>query len=327
MYSKYLVSVLVILMIGFIPYQAFAQCFASAGNPVGGSANLGVMDQHALRVIAFYRYHTASRYFEGDELYEGTVGRLYGSANYNYLGTLIAFGLAPKLTTELETGYYLNKTTYDLTNKLSERGYGLSNALISLKYALYQNPDKHFEITGAAGVNLPYKREFQKVDGIQLSEDVQPSLAAYGLVFQSFMIKQNSFKSIRYFWINRFEKNFRNPKGIVYGSAFNSSLFFSRHFVFGQGALKDWTLITQLRYQEKWQNINRESGVTVAASGNRMLLFAPQVNCSINEKWNVSFLYEIPVYQYYHSIQLGADHAFLINVARDFNLTKKTVQQ
>jgi hypothetical protein len=326
MYNKFIATVLMMLMMGLLTHHADAQCFASAGNPVGGSANLGVMDQNAMRLIAFHRYHFASRYFHGDELYEGSAGRLYGSARYNYLGTLIAYGVAPKLTAELETGYYINKSTFNLSDELYENGYGLSNVLVSLKYALFQDHDKGFEVTGAAGVNLPYSREFLKVDGIQLSEDVQPSMAACGLVFQSYVIKQNSFKSIRYFWVNRFEKNFRNPKGIVYGSAFNTSLFFSRHFVFGQGALKDWTLITQVRYQERWQNVNRETGATVAASGNRMVLFAPQINCSIKEKWNVSLMYEIPVYQYYHSIQLGADYALIINLARDFNLVRKSIQ-
>jgi hypothetical protein len=324
MRSKTVVTVFLFLLMLISSFNAEAQCFASAGNPVGGSANLGVMEKSSLRVIAFHRYHYASRYFQGDQLYEG-VGRLYGSARYNYLGTLLAYGITPKLTTEIETGYFINKSTFNLSDGLYEKGYGLSNALISLKYALYQNQDKHFEITGAGGVLVPYSKEFQRVNGILLSEDVQPSMAAYGLVFQTYVIKQNSFKSVRYFWVTRYEKNFRNPKGVVYGSAFNTSLFFSRHFVFGQGAFKDWTMIAQFRYQEKLQNVNELTGLTVAASGNRLVLFAPQVNCSIKEKWNVSLMCEIPVYQYYHSIQLGADYAVLINLAREFKLTKNHV--
>lgn len=296
-----------------------AQCFASAGNPVGGAANMGVMDKHSLRVMAFYRYHFASDWFSGDVQYHGPK-RIYSSANYNYLGITLGYGLANRLSAELETGYYVNKSVcYSKTNHV-QSGNGMSNALLSMKYALYQNPDKHFEVTVAGGLSAPFGREFQRVDGIVLPDDVQPSNASYGVAFQSYMIKENSFKSIRYFWVNRFDKHFANPRGEVFGSTFNTSAFVSRHFVFGQGGFKDWTLILQLRYQYRGQNVIQSTERIIESSGGQMVYFAPQVNCSIREKWNISLMYELPVWQYYNGTQLGANYAFLLNFARDFSL-------
>lgn len=302
----------------FLNQDLKAQCFASAGNPMGGSANMGVMNKNSLRVMAFYRYQFARDYYEGDAKYSGQA-RIYRSANYNYAGTLLGYGISDRLSTELETGYFLNKSVNYRSEVFPQQtGFGLSNALVSMKYALYQNPEKRFEITGAAGVNIPYRKELQRVDGSVLPYDVQPSTAAYGIVLQSYLIKENSFKSIRYFWINRFDKNFTNPDGYVFGSVFNSSAFFSRHFIFGQGIAKDWTLILQLRYQHTEPNV----GYKENASGGRSLIFSPQVNCSLHEIWNISVLFEKPLYQYYHGIQLGINYAFLINIARDFHFNK-----
>lgn len=299
-----------------------AQCFATSGNPVGGAANLGVMDKGTLRVMTYYRYHFGSRYYQGDQRYDGPSSPL-SSANYNYQGLLLGYGLGEKLSVEAEGGYFYNKTQKYRLSDYQLRGYGLSNVLVSMKYALYQNLDQRFEITGAAGVNIPFSRSLLKVDGVTLPVDLQPSTASYGLAFQVYLIKENSFRALRYFWINRYEVNFVNPQGYLFGNIFNSSAFVSRHFVFGEGKLKDWTFILQLRYQHKGQN--QRDGSPVQASGGEMVMIAPQVNCSIFESWNISLLYEKPLYQYYLGTQLGMDYAFLINIVHDFNLKKEIV--
>lgn len=312
-----------IILFGLASYKAGAQCFASAGNPMGGSANMGVMNKNALRVMAFYRYQFASDYYNLDALYHGHA-RIYRSANYNYAGTLLGYGITDRISAELETGFYINKSVnYRLESLSWQTGQGLSNALVSLKYAFYRDVDKRFEITGSGGVNIPYRYRLMSENGSVLPYDIQPSTAAYGLVLQTFLIKENSFKSIRFFWINRFDKNFVNPDGYVFGSVFSTSAFFSRHFIFGQGKAKDWTLIFQVRFQHTEPNL----GYKENASGGRSVFIAPQINCSINELWNISLMYEKPVYQYYNGIQLGVNYALLLNFARDFDLTKKIVSK
>ncbi len=320
MCSRNLMVGIVILFTGCYSCSLHAQCFASSGNPVGGSANLGVMNRQALRTMTFYRYHFASRYFEGDQIYHGNA-RIYSSANYNYAGLLLGYGITNQITAEMETGYYINKTVFYQKTNYSNSGYGLSNALLSMKYAFYHDPDERFEVAGAAGVNLPYRQKLQRADNVTLPYDAQPSTLSYGLVLQSYVIKENSFKSIRFFWVNRYEYNLKNPYDVVFGDVLSSGFFFSRHFVFGQGKFKDWTLILQLRYQ----HINPNKGYKDEASGGSMVLAAPQVNCSFNETWNISLLWEKPVYQYYNGIQLGENYALLVNIARDFNLAKKPV--
>lgn len=300
--------------------DAGAQCFASAGNPIGGSVNLGVMQKNGLRMMSLYRYHFASGYFSGDDRYTGN-NRPLSSANYNYAGLLMGYGITERLSGEMEMGYYFNKTQRYRLSEHKLRGYGISSTLISMKYALYQNPDKRFEVTGAAGVSIPFSRQFLRVNGVELPIDLQPSAASYGIALQTYVIKENSFKSIRFFWVSRYEKHFRNPQGYVFGTIFNTALFFSRHFVIGQGMAKDWTLILQGRYQMKSQNIRYD--LPVAASGGQMVIVAPQINCSLHERWNLSLMFEKPVYQRYKGIQLGQNYAWVFTFSRDINLDQK----
>jgi len=295
--------------------QAHAQCFASSGNPVGGSANLGVMDKNHFRISTFYKYSYSDKYFHNDKRYSGEKGILK-RAEYNYIGWLGSYGINDQLTFESEAGYYLNKTQVYKTDNISLKGSGLSNAVLSLKQRLYHNPDKRAEITIAAGANIPFSRTLVEKDGVVLPIDIQPSTGSYGIVLQTSIIKENSFKGIRYLYSNRIEKYFENKQDYIFGNSYSNSLYFSKHFVFEKYVIKDWTLIMQLRNQIKERNIR--AGKHVEASGNTIFLLVPQINISINDTWNFSVLSDIPVYQYYKEIQLANTISFGLVIIKDF---------
>lgn len=297
-----------------------AQCFASSANPMGGSANLGVMNKKTMRFMTFYRYHLASKYYDQNKYYDG-LQKTLSSANYNYIGTLLGYGLTDRLSLEIETGYFLNKTQYYRSSDHHLTGRGVSNALTSVKYAIYQDFQNRVEFSGAVGFNTPFSTEVKSVDGVVLPIDLQPSTASYGLVIQTYFIKEDSFNAMRYFFMGRYERNFENPQGYLFGNVFTGSAFISRHFVFGRGAIKDWTTIIQMSYQHKEKNIRE--GKLINASGGHTLLLTPQINVTINEKWNISLLYELPVYRYLYGIQLGGDYSVMVNFARDFNFDKR----
>ena len=68
--------------------MAQGQCFSSAGTPVGGSENIGVLQNNTLTITAFYRHHLSDRYFEGRELIQGGAIK---NARYNYVGAISAY--------------------------------------------------------------------------------------------------------------------------------------------------------------------------------------------------------------------------------------------
>ncbi|HRW22049.1 MAG TPA: hypothetical protein P5509_08755, partial [Bacteroidales bacterium] len=92
----------------FISYGLFAQCFSSTGNPIGGTANMGVMEKNVLRVNAFYKHSYSGRYFLEDELFENSLYQM-ADAVYNYASMMLAYGVTNKLTLEADGGYYINK--------------------------------------------------------------------------------------------------------------------------------------------------------------------------------------------------------------------------
>jgi hypothetical protein len=91
----------------------------------------------------------------------------------------------------------------------------------------------------------------------------------------------------------------------------------SKHIVFEKYTLKDWTVILQLKNVIK--NRNYHFNQLVKASGNVLVFAVPQLNISLGS-WNLSFLYELPVYQYYNEIQLGSSSAFSVNILKDISL-------
>ena len=310
---------IICLVLSIFNLEVEAQCFASAGNPIGGTANMGVMDKNALRTAVFYKFAYSGKYHQGNRNYTGQ-GAVLNYAWYNYSGWLVAYGISDKLTIETEGGYFINKSQNYEINNSTLSGNGLSNAVVSIKPRLFYNPDKRVEISCALGANIPFSLEPQIKDGVRLPIDIQPSTGSFGIVFQSFFIKENSFNAIRFLLTNRIEKYFLNNQDYLFGNLYSTSFYFSRHFIFNQLKLKDWTLILQLKNQIKDKNY-REGNI-VTASGSFLLFLGPQINLALNNKWNISLLGEIPLYQNYNDIQLANNYAFVFSLVRDFQLNK-----
>lgn len=57
-----------------------------------------------------------------------------------------------------------------------------------------------------------------------------------------------------------------------------------------------------------------------ASSGSYLFFLSPQLNSYIREKWNVSVILDIPLYQYFHGTQLATRYGISVNLARDFSL-------
>jgi hypothetical protein len=277
------------------------------------------MSRKSLRIMSLYRYHLANTYYQGEKVYEGNM-RTVERATYNYCGMMAAYGLSDRLSLEAETGYFINKTQVYRHSLNSLSGSGFSNLTAGLKYALYQNSEKRLEWTVSAAGKLPLSSGFASVQGVELPVDLQPSTSSYGFVCQSYFIKENSFNAWRFFLVNRYEKNFENPNGYLFGSSLHTAAFFSKHFIIGSGGFKDWTIILQARHQ--YQNQNRRWGKLVEASGNQVVFLSPQINCSIHEKWNLSVMLEKIIYRSYRSVQLGGNYSVGIHLSRDINLQR-----
>jgi hypothetical protein len=340
-------KILLFALVLFISVSGlYAQCFSSTGNPIGGNANMGVTNKNMLRLSGFYKHAYSGKYFHGDQLSvnEGHITADY--AVYNYMALMASYGLTKRMSLELSSGYFLNKT------KMFESpmtGSGFSNLVVSSKYAFYKNPVKRIEITGSLGGKIPLKSEEEKLQSATIEipkhPDVQSCLGNYGAIAQIYVIKENSFKGLRYFFISSYEHNFPSIDGYFdlrqfnFGNSLNTAVFVTKHLHMPPAfswLSENWTAIAQIRHEHKFQNQKRSLNMMtdgnmeygeweyVKNSGSDVLFFCPQLNYTLAKKLNLSVQADIPLYQYYKGIQLASDFAFSINMTYDINTKKQT---
>lgn len=294
--------------------QIKAQCLSSV-NPVGGTVNLLVLEKNTLRVLSFYRHNYGNKYFEGSRPSDFS---LIKSANYNYAGTIVAYGLAEKLTLETEFGYFFNKTQhYNISPSLKLQGSGFSNAVVSARYGLLKNNSKRFFISTGLGLKIPLSTTPVSRGGVELPVELQPTTGAYGAVAQVFMVKEVPASGTRYFLTSRAEFNSANRQEYKPGTSVFTSLFFSKHLMYSW-LRGDWTTIIQLRSEIRGRD--RTFNGWKESSGSTIFYVSPQVNYFIAERWNISLMLDLPVYQYFTGIQLATKYGISLNLARDFRL-------
>jgi hypothetical protein len=310
--NKLIVTLLLVPWLCTDPAQA--QCLSSV-NPVGGSNNLLVLGKNSLRLISFYRFNYGDRYFEGDDRSDFN---LIKSANYNYAGTIIGYGLADKVTLEGEFGYFFNKTQhYNIVPAYMLRGSGFSNAIVSVKYGLLKDDIKRFFISSSLGAKIPFSTKPISRDGVELPVEVQPTIGSFGTVVQLFVVKEKTVTGTRYFLTSRMEINTTNKQDYKLGTSVFTSFFLSKHLMFPW--LKgDWTTILQVRNEIR--NKDKTINGWKESSGSTIFYVSPQINYFIKEKWNVSLMLDLPVYQHFNGIQLATRYGLSLNFARDFNL-------
>jgi hypothetical protein len=306
--------IVIVITLSFFYQLVSSQCLSTV-NPVGGTSNLLALQSKTIRTIAFYRFNYGNKYFHEDK---PSDFNLIKSACYNYIGTILGYGITSRLTLETEAGYFVNKTQqYNVDPIQKLRGYGFSNIVVSARYGIYRNNHRRLFYSASAGVKIPCSVNYQVIDGVELPEELQPSVGSYGLVFQSFLVKENSLRGLRYFLTNRLETNRTNRKNFKLGTSFFTSFYISKHLLFGW-IKGDWTTILQLRNEIRSRNIRADE--PVEASGSIIVFLSPQINYSINETWNISVMCDIPIYQYLNGVQLGSKYGITIGFARDFNL-------
>lgn len=292
--------------------EILAQC-CSPGNPVGGTANLSIVAKNKLRMNTFFRHGYADTYFEGSSK---SNFLFVDKASYNYLGTILTYGLMNRLSIEAELGYYFNRSqNYNINaSTYSLQGFGLRDGVFTLKYNLYKNAGKELEFTGGLGAKIPFRKNPQDANNVELPIDVQPSDMAFGVVAQTFLYKGFIVNGLHFFLLNRYEKTFENPQQYQYGQAFYSSLFISK-------ALNThWSLIMQIR--DEWRDADKRFNQRVPSSGGNVLFVAPQATYSIRQKWNFSVLADIPVYRMYSGTQLSPKYAFSILISKEFDFSQ-----
>jgi len=299
----------------------FAQCFGSPGNPAAGTSNLGTLNKNVFRVNLFNKFSYSDTYFRGDKRSDF---KLYDNAYFNFLGNLIAYGVTDKFTIEAETGFFINKTlnySHDIPLlDYTSNGYGFAQTVLSAKFLIISDEESPVKWSASVGGKIPLRMNPMYQNNSQLPIDAQPSNMAFGPVLQSYLLRENSFKGLRFFMINRYEYNFKNSVDYLWGQSLFNSFFISKRLHFKQQWMtENWTGVLQLRHEMRTRNYNYAlSNPQVDASGSQLIYLTPQLNYTANEIWNFSLLFDIPLYKYYNGTQIGNKFAVSLSITRDF---------
>ncbi|MBI3519874.1 MAG: hypothetical protein HY062_11020 [Bacteroidetes bacterium] len=305
---------IILLLISLSLNQAFfAQCCGGC-NPIGGNTNQGTLPKYTLQINTYYKHGYSAGYMQDDH---NSDFKFVKNANNSYIGLQLGYGVFKRLTFMVDGGYYLNRTqNFEIQSyKFSLNGYGGSSITLSGKYNIIRDTARDIEFTMGLGVKLPWSKKPQIVNGVELTEDVQPSNGAFGLVLSAFLFKDFDNLNMRIFLINNTTINGKSIRDYKEGNTYITSLFVSKTF------LKNWSAILQVRNEIR--DFAFRDDVKVPSSGGYRFLCVPQINYTIKKKYNISALYEIPVYQNYYGIQLKDLYAFSINLNIRLGLSKK----
>ena len=308
----------------FFTNRTFSQC-CSAGGAIGGSSNVGTVDKKNLRWTAFYRNSLSEDYFRSSKV-EVPLGVFLKNAYFNYVGTTIAYGVTNRLTTELELGYFINKTqVYNRPDLDNVSGSGLSNGVVSVKYNLIHNLANNIDYTAGLGVKFPFPINIQ--DNLKgYSIDVLPSTGTFGGVAHSILSKKFPSINFRILLINRLEYNTVNNfdfntlsnKDYQFGKTLSSSLFLTKMIV------KNLTGIVQLRHEYRTYD-KRDSKIEINTGG-ILYIFSPSISYTVFKTWNFSVAYDMPIYRSYNGKQFANKYSISASVSKQFSLKKKEVK-
>ncbi|MCW3075967.1 MAG: hypothetical protein JWO32_576 [Bacteroidetes bacterium] len=305
-----------IFLLTFIYFCGKSQCCGGC-NPIGGNTNQGTLPKYMLQVNSYFRNATSQGYFEKDH---PSDFKFVKNGNSNFIGLQVGYGITKRFTADIETGYYLNRTQnfeiYGSSFRLN--GYGGSAVTLTGKYNFIKDTVHDFEFTAGIGVKVPWGIKPMVVNGVELSEDVQPSNGAFGIALRSFLFKEFDHGDVKIFLMNTLTFNGTNPKEYKEGNTYISALFLSKRLI------KNLTGICQVRNELRERAYRQNTPVT--SSGGIRFVFIPQLNYSIKQKFNFSVLYELPFYQNYNGIQLRDKNAFSINLNIRLGLNKNVNQ-
>ena len=302
------------LLVFFMVFEVLSQC-CSPGNPVGGSSNLGTLNEGSWKVIAYYRYSSSGKYYDGSKPFDPYFVK---SGSFNYSGLLISHAISQKITIDFEVGYFITKGQEYVTGVIpkTKTGYGLADFFITPKLNLLKRND--WEITSGLGLKIPlgsYKRKFK---GAIAEIDIQPTSGAVDYIHTLYVSKEFPQNHLRFFIYNRIEVKRPNPRlykyGNLYATSFYTSISMSTRFDFILQARSEIRAKDERPGQTPPYRIEK-----IPISGSQKIFFSPQINFNGSQTWSVSALVDIPVYQYYNKQQLANSYAVSIVFSKKFN--------
>lgn len=325
---------LLMLFLSSISGFAFSQgcCSGGSASPIAGGTSQGVLSEKQLEIATNYQFINSSKFYAMDR---DTVP-MFNKLASNYLYFRLAYGLSPKLTLSLESGYYLNRTMIGLENKDTIKTSGIADLIIFPRYQVYYkcSERKKTEFTVGLGYKMPigshndstifYKDPETGKNYYQIAPPtVQLTSGSNDFIFYSFLFNSYLKKNFRVFANGIYVHKGWNSLGQKFGDYSSVSVFFGKTF------FKRLGVTVQLKGEhvakmkaDKLVDMIAFYNVYTESTGNRKVFIAPQISYTY-KALTVYALSEIPIYQYVNGSQIGSQYQLTAGLSYKFDCSKK----
>ncbi len=330
-----------VLFTGFIflyALKAYTQgcCSGGSASPIAGGASQGVLQERQVEFAMNFQHLNSNRFLVGDR----DTASLFDDLSSNYLYLRMAYGVTPKLTMSIESGYFLNRTQIGLDKSDTIKSSGIGDLILFPRYSLYvhNTESTRTEITLGMGLKIPLGKyndstvvftnaatgqKYYTTD----PPTIQPTNGSHDFIFYGFIFRGYPEKSFRIFSNLIYIKKGWNPLGEKFGDYASIGLFASKTFFTKLGV----TLQLKGEHVAKMQhdkNIDLLAlyNVDVTSTGNRKVFFVPQLSFT-HRTFTIYALSEIPLYQYLNGTQVGSKFQLTGGVSYRFFVKKKMVEE
>lgn len=305
--------ILVLAIVALTIGKTYGQC-CSAGNPSSFALSDKVsLQAKSLQIWTTYKYGYSDKYFAGNKKEDVPFN---SPASFSYMDIKAGYGINKFITIQAETGYFFSKKQINHAPIPDDRGYGLGDLSMSIRYRFYKNTWRRIEANMVTGIRLPVGVFDQEIEGVKLPITLQPSSGSVvytGLVSISKSLKEQDisfFASVGVELPQQIEsKNFYYKYGNLYNFSVAAAYRLNKHF------------IPAVQLQGEFRgHATREDNQVVDASGYKIIYLSPQVESEIYSNWSIRLQTDVPIYRYFNGLQLANAFKFGITLSKKINL-------
>ncbi|MBS1646933.1 MAG: hypothetical protein JST67_06295 [Bacteroidetes bacterium] len=300
--------------------DAFSQCTCSSCM-APGTTTFGVLEKGDLMAFGFFKRNYSDTYFEGDKR---THFNYLSNDFSDYSGINVSYGVTNKFTVQASLGYYINKIenfNIPIIGQQQLSANGLADAEIYAKYNVFQAKSGVFSLTLSGGAKLPTGKYNMSVNNVELTRDVQPGAGAYSGVLMAFMMLKPFKKKPNLFILfnTRVDFNGVNPQGYQYGTGNTNTLSTTIKIY------KQLSFIAMFRNEN--HDFDKVNNLRLYSSSSIAVFATPGVSINLGHDISFACYADLPMYQYYHGIQLAAKYAYSFAISKIFELHKPHIPE
>lgn len=310
---KYLLLAIVLLS---FQHGAKAQC-CSAGNPISGDGSAGGTGKNMLEVALYYQHSYSDTYYNGTHKSDY---KYIDNSFYDFTSLKLDYGLSRRVKLGAEIGYFFSKAQV-FNFGFDRNAYGLGDLVLGVQYYAYRNPKRNIDIFPSFDLTLPVGR-FDQMDGVVvLPIDLQPSSGSFKYKAGLLVSKRYMEDKLAFFVSGMAEFSQRintDRTNYKYGNLYQFS-FYGSYKIFRQ-----LTGAVQVRGQirERASDSNKE---TLQSTGGQYIFISPQLRFNFLKSWNLTAVFDIPVFKNTNGNQLTNKYAVSIRLSKVFHFKKNAV--